>query len=167
MSPLNYYCRVIDTINQWLGKGVSFLLIPLVLVIVYEVIARYGFGAPTIFAHETGLFIYAFSGLLGGGYVLLHGGHVKMDVVYGGLPPRIKAILDLITVPLFFFFCAGLIWGGYEMAHFSVQMGERTASIWHPPLYPLRIAFVVATILLLLQGVAKFIRDFLRVRQRE
>ena len=138
------------------------------LLLVYEVIMRYGFNSPTIFAHETSLFLYGGTGMLVGGYVLLHNAHVRMDAVYGRLSPRSKAILDLITASIFFYLCGLVLWQGWGMGYRSLMAGEYTMTPWAPPYYPLKMAIPVAAFLILLQGLAKFIRDFfLAFRGRE
>lgn len=155
------FFRVIDIISEWTGKAASYILIPLVLVLVFEVVMRYVFNRPTIFAHEAGIYLYAFNGMIAGAWVLLHEGHVKMDAVYGRLPPKTRAILDLITAPLFFYFCGLVLWQGWEMAYRSIIGLEHTASAWSPPWYPFRTILPVSAFLLLLAGVSKFRRDLL------
>jgi len=89
---------------------------------------RYVFDKPTLFAHETGIYLYAFNGMMAGAWVLLHEEHVKMDALYGRLSPRTKAILDLITAPLFFYFCGLVLWQGWDMAYRSLTAFEHTPS---------------------------------------
>lgn len=163
MKRLIALLRVIDGISERSGKLLSFFLVPMCLVLVYEVIMRYGFNRPTIFAYETSLFIYGAIGMLGGAYVLLHDGHVRMDAVYGRLSLRTRALIDLITVLLFFYFCALLLWQGWEMAYFSLTIKEHTGTPWSPPYYPIKLIIPIAAFLILLQGLVKFIRDLLSV----
>jgi TRAP-type mannitol/chloroaromatic compound transport system permease small subunit len=82
-----------------------------------------------------------------------------MDVVYSRCSPRTKAILDLITAPIFFCFAATLLWTSGEIAWESIQELERSNSQWRPPIYPIKSLIPVAALLVLLQGVAKFVRD--------
>ena len=97
--------------------------------------------------------------MLGGGYVFLHEGHVRLDALYERFTPRVKAILDLITFIFFFIFCGVLIWKGWLMGWDSLMMLERTQSAFAPPLYPIKLVIPVGAGLLILQGLAKFIRD--------
>lgn len=161
------FCRIIDAVSEWTGKGISFLLIPMVLLLVYEIIMRYAFNNPTVFAHETSLFLYGTTGMLAGAWVLRHDEHVRMDAIYGRLPPRTRAIIDLATAPLLFFILVVLIWQGGDMAYFSVKVNEHTQTPWGPPYYPLKLAIPLSAFLLLLAGLAKFIRDFFRACRRE
>ena len=164
---LGKFCRIIDAVSEWIGKGISFLVILMVLLLVYEVIMRYAFNSPTVFAHETSLFLYGTTGMLAGAWVLRHDGHVKMDAIYGRLPLRTRAIMDLATAPLFFLLVGVVLWTGWDMAYFSVKVNEHTQTPWGPPYYPLKLAIPLSAFLLLFQGLAKFIRDFFRTYKRE
>jgi len=161
MKVVETIFKAIDFISVWTGKIAAYVLIPLVLVLVFEVISRYVLNRPTIFAHETGIYLYAFNGMMAGAWVLLREEHVKMDAVYGRLPFKTKAILDIITAPLFFIFCSMVLWHGGIMAYFSIIASEHTSSVWSPPWYPFKTIMPVAAFLLLLEGISKFRRDLL------
>lgn len=151
--------RIIDHISNWSGRIASFLILVMIAIVVYEVVLRYAFDRPTMWAHESAQFVFGAMSILGGGYVLYRGSHVKMDVVYSRCSPRTKAILDLITAPIFFCFAATLLWTSGEIAWESIQELERSNSQWRPPIYPIKSLIPVAALLVLLQGVAKFVRD--------
>ena len=161
------FCRAVDAISEGIGKGISFLIIPMVLLLVYEVVMRYGFDSPTIFAHETSLFLYGTTGMMAGAWVLRRDGHVRMDAIYGRLSLRTRAIIDLATAPLFFLLVVIVLWTGWDMAYFSVTMNEHTQTPWGPPYYILKIAIPISAFLILLQGIVKFIRDFLLSCRKE
>ncbi len=71
---------VVDSLNEWIGRIAAYSLYVLFAVMLFDVIARYAFNAPTQFAFELTLFIFSYACLLGGGYVLLHRGHVNVDI---------------------------------------------------------------------------------------
>lgn len=148
-----------SNISEWSGRGVSIVLFLLVGVLVYEVIMRYVFNSPTIWAHELSLFLFGTIGMVGGAYVLLHKAHVNLDILYSRVSPRKRAVLDLITAPLFFFIIILMIWAGGGFALRSWKILEPSSTVWAPPVYPFKTIVPVAAFLLLLQGVAKFIRD--------
>jgi len=153
------YLQVIDRLNEKVGRGVSYLIILLVAVILYEIFARYGFNRPTIWAHETSQMIYGAYVILLGGYVLKRGGHVNVEILYGRFSPRRKAMIDLFTWLLFFFFCGLLLVKGWEMAWDSFQVRETEPTAFAPPVYPIKMMIPLGALLILLQGLAKFIRD--------
>lgn len=161
MQKVERLLHLIDTISEWSGKIVSPLIIFVMAIIMYEIVARYAFNAPTIWAHETSAFVYGAHFILGGGYALRHGEHVNVDVLYGRFPPRMRAITDLVTSILFYLFCGVLLWAGVEMAWRSLRLLETSQTIFSPPVYPIRLMIPLGAFLILLQGSAKFIRDFI------
>ncbi|MCP4690943.1 MAG: TRAP transporter small permease subunit, partial [Desulfobacterales bacterium] len=96
--------KIIDGISEWSGKIFSYLLWPGVAVLVYEVVARYVFNAPTIWAHGTTQRIFAVYYFICGAYISLHGSHIRMDILYDRFSLRKKAILDIIGFLFFFAF---------------------------------------------------------------
>lgn len=155
---MNKFLRLIDSINRWTGEIVGPLVIVITGVLVYEVLARYAFNAPTIWAHETSTFLFGALFILGGGYTLLRGGHVNVDLLYNRFGPRTKGVVHMVTSVLFFIFCGVLLWQGIEMSRVSMGMWERAASIWRPYIYPIKLTLPIAAFLLLLQGIAQFAR---------
>jgi TRAP-type mannitol/chloroaromatic compound transport system permease small subunit len=153
--------RGIDLINDRTGKAVSFLIPLLIGFETYEVLSRYLFGRPTIWISELSAMLFGAFILLGGGYTLLHGSQANMDIVYGILPKRGKAILDLITFLFFLAFVGILFWKGGQMAWRSVLMLEHDSTEWAPPLYYFKMTLPIGAGLLLLQGLAKFLKDII------
>lgn len=151
--------KAIDAISGWAGKIISFLIVPTVLILVYETVMRYGFNAPTPWVHHISWNLTGPFFLLGGAYGLLHRGHVNMDVIYNRFPLRWRAIIDLFTAILFFLFVGVLLWKGMGYAWDSVLGLENSGCPLYFPIYPIKLFLPIAAFLLLLQGSAKFIRD--------
>ena len=74
--------RVIDAMKGWIGNGVSWLTLLLVLITVYDVMMRYFFRAGSIAIQEAEWHLFAMNFMLAGGWTLLHGGHVRVDFLY-------------------------------------------------------------------------------------
>lgn len=159
MRGVRAFCRVIDTISDKTGKGVSFFILILAIALMYEVVARYVFNKPTQWAHELGMFMFGSACMLAGAYVLLHKAHVNLDLLYSRVTRRKQVILDLVTAPVFFFVMVLIIWYSTDFALNSWKMLEVSSSPWHPPYYPIKTIIPIAAILLLLQGIVKFTRD--------
>jgi TRAP-type mannitol/chloroaromatic compound transport system permease small subunit len=153
------FLKTIDQISEKSGKAVSFFILALVGVIIYEIVSRYFFKSPTIWAHEISQMIYGAYVILLGAYALKRGGHVNVDLLYGRFQPRTRAIIDLFTWLLFFYFCGLLLWKGGEMAWDSFVFRETDSTSFAPPLYPIKMMIPLGALLILLQGLAKFIRD--------
>jgi len=161
--------RVIDSISEWTGKAIRWACVALVIVLCYEVTARYVFDAPTIWAHETSCMLGGTIIALGWAYTHKHHGHVRVDVFYMHLSPRGKAISDVVGALLFLFpLLIVYIHVAVDEVWFSWSTGERLIeSYWYPPATPIRAMLVLGFSLFALQGVAQFIRDlYLLIRNK-
>jgi TRAP-type mannitol/chloroaromatic compound transport system permease small subunit len=99
--------------------------------------------------------------VLAGAYTLLAKGHVNVDIIWGRLSPRRRAILDVCTASLTFLYLGVLFWMSLEATIESWKVGETTMSHWAPPYYPLRTTVPVGVLLFMLQALAQLIRDIL------
>ena len=98
--------------------------------------------------------------MMGGAWVLKDNNHVRTDVFYNQLSRKWKAYFDIFFfTTIFLTFTIVMVWKMGGNAIYSVSIRETTFSMWAPPLYPLKVIFAVAYILLLLQGVAKILRE--------
>ncbi len=160
MSPIiDRFIRTVNSINYRVGQVTGFLLPVIILIVSYEVVMRYFFNSPTIWAWDVNIQLFAIMVFLGGGYTLMQDGHVRVDLWYGKLSPRGKARTDVITSPLFFLFFTVLLWKGGEMTLDSIAEREVMSTILAPPLYPLKIIFTAGVFLFFLQGVVQLILD--------
>ncbi len=154
--------RVIDTISDYSGKVFSWLALALVLVLVFEVVARWGFNRPTIWAHLTSQMMGGTLVVMGLAYAHVHRKHLRIDVIYRALSPRVKVILDvcfflLFMVPVLYVF----VLNSAEWAVQSWVMGEvRDESWWYPPAAPFRTVYLLGWCTFTLQCLARFFRDF-------
>ena len=121
--------RVIDSISQWTGKISSFLIIVITGVILFEIIARFIFAKPTIWAFEISLALYGIYVALLGAYVLVTGSHVNVDILYARFSPRTRAGVNLFSWLIFFLWCGALVWTGWIRGWESlmIQESESTA----------------------------------------
>ena len=130
-------------------------------VIAFEVIARYVFHRPTLWASDLAqMFLGAYI-ILGGAFTLLHKGHVNMDILYIRLTPRKRAVVDLFTSILLFIFCGVFLWQGTKYGLASMSAWETSSNVaWPAPIWPVKMLIPIGALLIFLQGVSKFIRDF-------
>ena len=159
---------VIDAISEWSGKIISYVIPIVAALILYDVIMRYVFHSPSAWAGETYIYLCAILYLISGAYVLLHRAHVSMDMLYQRFSIRTRAIIDLVTFPIFFLVCGSLIWIGSKFFWSSWLMKETTISVWAPPIYPMKFVIPLGAFLMLLQGLAGFARNIhVAVRGKE
>jgi TRAP-type mannitol/chloroaromatic compound transport system permease small subunit len=160
METLKKIVRRIDSISEWSGRIFSWLSLPLVLFMSYDVIMRYLFQAPTKWAYETTWMLYGALFILGGAYGLKHKLHVRVDILYNRWSPQTRAIFDLMVYILIFFpVFYILISHSIIYAYYSWQVWETSyISYWQPPVYPIKTVMVVGFVLFFLQGIAEFLR---------
>jgi len=159
MEIVKKYMKAVSLMNEWIGRVDSLVIVPLVLVTIYEVVARKVFGSPTIWAFETSNMIYGFFFMMGLGFALLHGSHVNVDIFYRFLSVRGKAIMDIIGFIVFFFpFCLVVLYKGTLFSGQSWAMLEHSQSVFQVPLYPIKTVIPIMALTLLLQGTVVFIK---------
>jgi TRAP-type mannitol/chloroaromatic compound transport system permease small subunit len=131
----------------------------MMFIMTYEVVARYLFKRPTIWAMESTQYLFLATTALGGAYVLLHGGHVNVSILYARLSTRTQAIVDAVTSLFFFFFIVALFRASWITTVEAVVHREHSPTYWEPPIYPVYIVMTAGILLIILQGVAKLVRD--------
>jgi TRAP-type mannitol/chloroaromatic compound transport system permease small subunit len=126
----------IDAISIWSGNIVS-IINPVVMVfVVYEIVMRFVFNTPTIWANEATVYLSALAYLLGGAYSLYYKAHVRVDMLYLKFSPRKRAILDVITFFFTFIYLGSLIWVGSIYSWESIKGLEKSGSVESPCLSP-------------------------------
>jgi len=159
MRKVSSILHFIDSLNDWLGKIFSFIIVVMISIMMYEVIIRYVFNNPTKWASEITGYIFGAHFMLGGAFVLLYQAHINMDALYSRFSLRGKAILDVVTFPLFLFLAMVLVWNGWEFFTHSLGLREHSVTMAEIPYYPFKLMIPLGGFLLLLQGLAKFTRD--------
>jgi TRAP-type mannitol/chloroaromatic compound transport system permease small subunit len=163
MIKIDRLLRVIDSISEWSGKTVSWLVLVLTVMLGYEIVMRYVFNAPTKWAFDLSYMVGGSYFMLGEAYTLLKKRHVRIDIFYVRFSPRKQALVDVIFYVLFFFpLWGGLLYALIPYVYLSWAIGERSMQgYWMPILYPFKTVMPVAVSLFLLQGVADFLRSVL------
>lgn len=153
--------RILDSISIWSGKLAAWLIVPMVLALCYEVVVRYFFESPTIWAYDVTYMLYGTLFMLGAAYTLERGGHIRTDSFYGKWSPRRQGLTDAILYLLFFF--PGMIaflWVSWGFFFASWTRSEAiVTSPWMPIVYPFKFVLPLSTALLLLQGSSEFLKS--------
>ena len=155
------YVKMIDGLSKWTGRWVAWVIIPNVLALVYEVIARYVMNSPTIWSYDVTYFLYGSHFLLGAAYALSVDAHIRIDIFSSHLSARTRALIDLAGYLLLFFpVIIAVVYAGGQYVAQSFEMGERSGlSPWRPYLYPYKAVITISFVLLLLQGTSCFVRN--------
>ena len=168
MSPwMQRTIRFIDILNTYVGRIASILLIPAAVAMVYEVVARKVFIAPTPWAYDISRMTIGAMFMLGAGYGLMRGIHIRADFIYRNWQPKNQALVDLILYILFFFpGMLALFWFGAEIAADSWRYKEVS---WNSPariqIYFFKTLIPLAGGLLIIQGISECMRCWLAIRE--
>ena len=150
------------TITERIAGYLSLLNLVIILIILYEVISRYAFNSPTIWASEIGQQAFALTVLLGGAYTFRKGGFISISIFYDRFGYRARAVADIFTLLCISIFCFVLLWKGGEIALESVQIQEGSSTYWNPPIYHLRVALPLGALVLWLEGIMGLIPKITR-----
>ena len=106
----NNVVRINDIINTFciMPKIFFYLIFPMVGGLTYEVVARYAFNAPTIWAYDVTYMLYGTHFMLGATYCLFKKGHIRTDMIYENLSPKTQGWIDALCY--FFLFFPGMIY---------------------------------------------------------
>ncbi|UCF90878.1 MAG: TRAP transporter small permease subunit [Desulfobacterales bacterium] len=158
-----------DRVSEWSGKIFIWLIIPLTVIVVLEVISRRILNAPHVWSTEVISYLYGTHFMLVAAYALLYKSHVNIDLLFQQFTPRWQGIAETFNYVVFFFpFCFIIFQQGCIYAADSWQMHEtsQTAALTIVPL--IKTTIPLTFLLLLIQGIANFIRSiYLAVKGQE
>src|SRR3954468_2062132 len=158
--------NLIDKFTDVTGYWVAWLNVPLVVVVAWEVIARYFFHRPTVWSFDVTYMLYGTIFMLGAAYALHKGAHIRTDFFYEKWSVKTKGIVDSISYIVFFFpsiimlliISSGEAWYAFDIKETSEQ------TPWRPILWPYKSVVPLTCVFLLIQGVSELIKSFYAAR---
>lgn len=154
MDPLNPIDRLSKTLGEWL----SYVFLASVAIITYEVVARYFFTRPTIWAAELSQLALIWGSLLAMAWALEARRHIAVDAVVRLLPPAGRRVTDVMAMLAVAFFSAVTLWKGWEIFWDSFERGRTTGSLLNLPAWVAELAVPVGFALLLVQSLVEIAR---------
>ena len=156
-----FLIRWIDTSSLWIGRVVCVLTVPLFTIMIYEVVARYVFTAPTVWVYDMSRFLYGALFMLGAGYALSKGIHIRADFIYRNFPVKMQGMVDAALYLLFYF--PGMLvflWTSMDFAGVSwVRLEKGMDTAWMPYVAPIKSALPIGVFFLLVQGVSELLKS--------
>ena len=165
MNAIKLLCHWIDSLNQWVGRGVAWVTLGLVLVVFIDVVMRYLFNTSFVFTQELEWHLFGFIFLIGAGYTLLHDGHVRVDIIYQRLGFKGQAWVNFCGVLLFLIpGCIMVITTGWKFTATSFAILEGSPDPGGIPFrFILKGCIPVGFTLLLLQGLSLGMHSFMQI----
>jgi TRAP-type C4-dicarboxylate transport system permease small subunit len=152
---------VFDRLSCFLGRVVMALIAMMVCVMLYEVLLRYAFEKPTLWANEVTLWFAGFTFLLSGLYAMQQRSHIRIYLLYDIMPRWAQHTCDVISTVLIVIFAFFLFWGGYGEASAKFLRWELYGTAFNPPLpATIKPMILLVIVLVALQAVANLFKDW-------
>ena len=144
-----------------ISRVAMWLVACVVAVMLYEVVSRYVFDRPTLWANELSLWLagilYLFSGL----YAMRERAHIRVTVFYDAFPRSVQRVLDVIAVLVVIAFTVGLVLGAQDSVMNAVMRWERFGTAWDPPLpATVKPLILIVTTLIAIQAISNYFADY-------
>lgn len=149
---------LIDRASDGLARICGWAYFVIGLMLGYEVVARYFFNAPTIWAEELSRLIFVFATLLAAPALLRHNQHIRVTALTALMGPGAQRAARLLALGVVILFCALLVWHGLEAPLNSFMRGRSSGSMLDIPAWWTQSAVPLAFALLGLQAVLEFLR---------
>lgn len=192
---LGRYVRMVERFNYRIGRLAMYIIFVMMAVLLWSSITKVSpFMRPSLWTLEIAQFLMVAYYMLGGPYSIQLNSNVRMDLGYGVLSQKNKALVDAFTifflvgylgfllvgalnsfsyslgnfrqesVPFLFGVVKAFVTGGVEAATAEFGVIERSRSIWRPPMWPIKLVMIIGILLMLLQASAEFIKDLARMK---
>ncbi|MEP6018263.1 MAG: TRAP transporter small permease [Paracoccaceae bacterium] len=161
-APMEYESwRAADRAAVFIGRVTMILIVLLTSVMLYEVLLRYVFEAPTLWANELSLWLAGFVFLCAGLYAMQQRSHIRIYLIYDMFPRWLQRICDVISTLLIVAFAFFLIYGGYGEAFAKFGRWETFGTAFDPPIpATLKPMVLLIVALVAIQSVINLISDW-------
>ena len=165
-KAIKLYVKYVELASRGVGLIAMYLIFAMIGVLMFSSISK-TFFTPSLWTLEVAQFTMVAYYLLGGGYSLLKGDHVRMDLLYSRWTKRQQAMMDSITILFVIFFMGVLLYGGISSTQYALQYGEESRSIWGPKMAPIKIVMDIGIFLALLQTISIFFKSLATATGRD
>jgi TRAP-type mannitol/chloroaromatic compound transport system permease small subunit len=161
MNFLHKFEQAINRLSGVFGWLAGWLCVAMIGVVFIDVVARYVFASGSIAMQELEWHLFAAMFLLGAAYTMRENANVRVDVFYGRMHARTKAVVDILGTLLFVIpMCTLILYSSYDFVTYSYQIQEVSVD---PGGLPYRFAFKallpLGYLLVLMQSLAVISRN--------
>ena len=150
-----------DIVSLVASRAAMIMIALIVIVMFYEVVSRYVFSRPTLWANELSLWIAAFVLLFAGQYAMQQRSHIRIYVIYDIMPRFLQKTADVLSVLLIVCFTFALVWGNYADAQRRFARMETFGTAWDPPIPGIvKPAILIIIVLVCIQAISNLIADW-------
>jgi TRAP-type mannitol/chloroaromatic compound transport system permease small subunit len=151
-----------DKLSMGTGIWTSYLILPMIGVIVFTASLRYFFNIAVDWGFEVSIFIYGVHCLLGGCYTMVLKGHIAVDALPRRLPVRWQKFIEICSFMIVIAVCLVAIWQGSLWAWKSTMIWERSIhqTVFNPPIWWFKWVVPVSAALIAIQALADMLKIF-------
>ncbi|MEM3432568.1 MAG: TRAP transporter small permease subunit [Candidatus Methanomethyliaceae archaeon] len=159
--------KLIERVIARTSRGLSILVLVASLQVFLELVLRYFFNRPTLWGLELSTYLCGASYILSGAYASLLDSHIRIDLIYGKVSERSRALIDLVLVfPLLMVTLSCLVWRSSVWLHEAVANRLTSGTAWDPPLWPVRLTLLVGIVLLIVAEINNVYRQLNVLRMK-
>ena len=159
MRALLQFSKAVDALNSLIGRHVIWLILASTVISAVNAVVRKAFNVGSNAYLEVQWYLFAASFLITAAYTLLHGEHVKIDVVYSHFSKRTQMWIDVFGFACFLTpVCVALLWYGVPLFLKGFHSGEMSTNAGGLIRWPVYALIPIGFALLLLQGWSELIK---------
>ena len=164
---ISLYVKFIDWLCVKVGRFTMYTVFLMMFILVLSFVTRNIINIPLMWIIEMAQFVITGYYLLGGGYSMLTGDHVRMDLLYSKFSDRNKAKLDAFTSIFLVFYLVTLLIGSISSLIYTLETNQKLFTAWAPYVWPIKTIMLTGILLMLLQSISMFFKDIAKVKGRE
>lgn len=155
--------RILERVSKLFVVLSGIMILLMAFTATYGVLRRYLFNSPEPYSYELSTMFLLWTFVLAIAHLEKLDGHLRVDFFVVILPERLKLfLLNVISPLLGLVFCSVLTWEGLKVALYSLEIGERSMSVWAVPLFPIKIIIPLGYGVLCIVLVLKIIRGLIK-----
>jgi TRAP-type C4-dicarboxylate transport system permease small subunit len=158
----NFFKKLFSGTIALASVSIRWALFFIALIMFYDVVMRYVFNSPTVWAQETCEYMMVFLTFIGLAEIQKQKAHIRMDYLYARFPESLRRWLDLFFHFLVAIFALLIFSTSSKMTLLALQYGSRSNSLMETPLFLMYAIIPVGFILLLMQcliDIAKLMKS--------
>tara|TARA_B100000700_G_C14991162_1_gene831409 strand:+ start:1123 stop:1632 length:510 start_codon:yes stop_codon:yes gene_type:complete len=166
-SLIKYYVTFIDWICEKVGRITMYLVFLMMAILILSFVTRNIINFPLIWIIEMAQFTITAYYILGGSYSMITDDHVRMDLFYSKFSEKNKARMDAFTSIFLFFYLLTLLYGSISSLNYTLETNQRLFTAWRPYVWPIKTLMTFGILLMLLQTLSMFFKDFYRSKGKK
>ena len=166
-SFIKNYVTVVDWVCEKVGRITMYLVFAMMFILILSFVTRNIINFPLIWIIEMAQFIITAYYILGGSYSMITDDHVRMDLFYSKFSEKNKARMDAFTSIFLFFYLLTLLYGSISSLNYTLETNQRLFTAWRPYVWPIKTLMTFGILLMLLQTLSMFFKDFYRSKGKK